>query len=264
MDTNANDAQPSIEKEIAAAEAELRAAQEKLEAAQAKASLEEDANEVDEAVQATVVEATVVESGPIELEAVPAPQTENQDPDWIPVASVGGQPHDAAQNQANTTQAQGQPASQVEANSYDPYQGASAQVSPSAEQPQGGYYWQQPQQGSGQYDYNGQYAAPQNPYAQPQQQYYQQPYAPVVAAKDHVAAGLLAIFLGSLGIHKFYLGYNTAGFIMLAVSILGGLLTFGLAAAVMGLIGFIEGILYLVKSQSEFEQIYVFSKREWF
>ena len=86
----------------------------------------------------------------------------------------------------------------------------------------------------------------------------------MVASKDHVAAGLLAIFLGSLGIHKFYLGYNTAGFIMLAVTILGGLITLGLAAAVMGVIAFIEGILYLVKSQSEFEQIYVFNKREWF
>ena len=115
-------------------------------------------------------------------------------------------------------------------------------------------------------DEHAQHAAPmgQQPYYQQQQQYYQQPYAPVVASKDHVAAGLLAIFLGSLGIHKFYLGYNSAGFIMLAVTILGGLITFGLAAAVMGIIAFIEGILYLVKSQSEFEQIYVFNKREWF
>ena len=45
-----------------------------------------------------------------------------------------------------------------------------------------------------------------------QQPYYQQPYSqPMVTTKDHVAAGLLAIFLGAFGIHKFYLGYNTAG-----------------------------------------------------
>lgn len=106
-------------------------------------------------------------------------------------------------------------------------------------------------------------APPQTP---PQQPYYQQPYyqPQYVQTKDHVAAGLLAIFLGSLGIHKFYLGYNTAGFIMLAVTTIGSLLTFGLAGAVMALIGLIEGIVYLVKSQSEFEQVYVFNKRDWF
>ena len=106
---------------------------------------------------------------------------------------------------------------------------------------------------------------PQQPYYGYQQPYYQQPYQrPVIATKDHVAAGLLAIFLGALGIHKFYLGYNTAGFIMLAVTILGSLFTFGLAGGVMWVIGVIEGILYLTKSQSEFEQTYVVNKREWF
>ena len=44
-------------------------------------------------------------------------------------------------------------------------------------------------------------------YSQPYGQPYQQPYAQAAPnTKDHVAAGLLAIFLGSLGIHKFYLG----------------------------------------------------------
>ncbi|MFR3273322.1 MAG: TM2 domain-containing protein [Slackia sp.] len=67
-----------------------------------------------------------------------------------------------------------------------------------------------------------------------------------------MAAGLLGIFLGSLGVHKFYLGYNTAGFIMLGVAILGGLLSFGIATSIVWLIGLIEGIIYLVKP-SEFE-----------
>ncbi|MEG1624267.1 MAG: TM2 domain-containing protein [Raoultibacter sp.] len=104
---------------------------------------------------------------------------------------------------------------------------------------------------------------PQTP---PQQTYYQQPYyqPQYVQTKDHVAAGLLAIVFGSLGIHKFYMGYNTAGFIMLAVTIIGSIVTFGLAGAVMALIGLIEGIVYLTKSQSDFEQVYVFNKREWF
>ena len=82
--------------------------------------------------------------------------------------------------------------------------------------------------------------------------------------KDHIAAGLLAIFLGALGVHKFYLGYNRAGFIMLATSIIGGILTFGLAASVMGVISVVEGVIYLVKSQSEFDRVYVHGSRDWF
>ena len=80
----------------------------------------------------------------------------------------------------------------------------------------------------------------------------------------HVAAGLLAIFLGSLGIHKFYLGYNTPGFIMLAVTIVGSIFSLGLAGLAMVVISIVEGVLYLSKSQTEFEQIYVFNKKEWF
>lgn len=145
------------------------------------------------------------------------------------------------------------------------------------------YYWQQsaqqgaPSQNTGstaQTAAQGQATPPgstQNTYQAPAGSAYQAPSQPQqaytysgTASKDHIAAGLLAIFLGALGIHKFYLGYNTAGFIMLAVTILGSLLTFGLAAAVMGVIAIIEGILYLVKSQSEFESTYVFNTREWF
>ena len=92
----------------------------------------------------------------------------------------------------------------------------------------------------------------------------QQTYAPYVATKDHVAAGLLAIFLGSFGIHKFYLGYNTAGFIMLGVTILGSIFTLGLAAAVMGVISLVEGIIYLTKSQGAFDAEYVYAHKEWF
>ena len=85
-----------------------------------------------------------------------------------------------------------------------------------------------------------------------------------IRQKDHVSAGLLAIFLGVFGIHKFYLGSNQAGFIMLAVSIIGGIFTFGLAAAVVWVIAAIEGIIYLSKSQTEFDQEYVLGRRDWF
>lgn len=119
------------------------------------------------------------------------------------------------------------------------------------------------QQSQGLWQANQAYSPPytQQPYGQP----YQQPYAQASpCSKDHVAAGLLAIFLGSLGIHKFYLGYNTPGFIMLAVTIVGSIFSLGLAGLAMVVISIVEGVLYLSKSQTEFEQIYVFNKKEWF
>lgn len=118
-------------------------------------------------------------------------------------------------------------------------------------------YAQQPGQAAYYSQSNGYYASTQGAYQVPYQQ-------PLVHTKDHVAAGLLAIFLGVFGVHKFYLGYHTTGFIMLGVTILGSLLTIGIAAGVVWLIGVIEGIIYLTKSQSEFEQLYVFNKREMF
>ena len=80
------------------------------------------------------------------------------------------------------------------------------------------------------------------------------------ASNKKLAAGLLAIFLGSFGVHKFVLGYNTAGLIMLLVTVL----TCGVAGFVMGVIGIIEGIIYLTKSPEEFESIYLQNSKEWF
>ena len=115
----------------------------------------------------------------------------------------------------------------------------------------------------------GQQPYAQQPFGAPQQPYGNAPYTPPsyaqpVVTKDHVAAGLLAIFLGVFGVHKFYLGYNTSGFILQAVTILGSIFTLGLAAGVMWVIALIEGIIYLAKSQSEFDAIYVANKKEWF
>lgn len=78
--------------------------------------------------------------------------------------------------------------------------------------------------------------------------------------KDKTAAGLLGIFLGALGIHKFYLGYTKEGVIMLVVS----LATCGIGATVMEIIGIIEGIMYLTKSDEEFQATYVDSYKGWF
>ena len=77
-----------------------------------------------------------------------------------------------------------------------------------------------------------------------------------------IAAGLLAIFLGALGIHKFYLGYTSAGIIMLLVTLLGSLVLIG--PLVMNVIALIEGIIYLTKSDEQFNLTYVAGERAWF
>ena len=84
-----------------------------------------------------------------------------------------------------------------------------------------------------------------------------------------VLAGILAIFLGSLGIHKFVLGYQQEGIILLVASIIGYaticLLGLGLLVlTVTGIIGLIEGIIYLTKTDEEFYRTYQVGKRAWF
>ena len=78
--------------------------------------------------------------------------------------------------------------------------------------------------------------------------------------KNKTVAGILGILLGSLGIHKFYLGYNKEGLIMLLVS----LLTCGVGATIMAVIGLIEGIMYLTKTDEEFKATYIDSQKGWF
>lgn len=79
-------------------------------------------------------------------------------------------------------------------------------------------------------------------------------------ASKKVAAGVCGILLGWLGIHKFILGYTSAGLIMLLVSVL----SCGFAAIVFYIIGLIEGIIYLTKSDEEFVRTYVDGRKEWF
>ena len=63
--------------------------------------------------------------------------------------------------------------------------------------------------------------------------------------RSRVAAGLLGIFLGAFGLHRMYLGYWRRGLTMLAITVVGGFFTLGLAALAMGLWGFAEGLLVL-------------------
>ena len=84
-----------------------------------------------------------------------------------------------------------------------------------------------------------------------------------VPSKDHIAAGILAIFFGLFGIHKFYMGYTNEGFIMLGVTIVGSLATFGAIALVVQLLAVVEGLIYLIKTQNQFELDYVYGSRKW-
>ena len=69
---------------------------------------------------------------------------------------------------------------------------------------------------------------------------------PVIAGeqKSKLAAGLLGIFLGYLGVHNFYLGYTGKAIAQLLLT----LLTFGIGATISSVWGLIEGILILTGS----------------
>ena len=70
----------------------------------------------------------------------------------------------------------------------------------------------------------------------------------MAGAKSKLAAGLLGIFLGGLGVHNFYLGYTKKAVIQLLVSLLGGLFTCGIATLGISIWGLVEGIMILTGS----------------
>lgn len=93
---------------------------------------------------------------------------------------------------------------------------------------------------------------------QGQQQQYQQPQVNVQVqapqyiqpvydqSKSKVVAGILGIFLGGIGIHKFYLGRIGAGILFLLFCWTG----------IPAIIGFIEGIIFLASSDDNFRAKY--------
>ena len=86
----------------------------------------------------------------------------------------------------------------------------------------------------------------------------------IPGAEKKIICGIFGILLGYLGIHKFILGYTTEGIIMLVVSIVLGIVTCGIGASVMGVVGLIEGIIYLTKSDEDFVNTYITNKKTWF
>ena len=88
-------------------------------------------------------------------------------------------------------------------------------------------------------------------------------------AGKKIAAGICGILLGGFGVHKFILGFNTAGAIMLSVYVICGILGACLVVPILGsiamqIIGLVEGIIYLTKSDEQFYQTYAIEKKEWF
>lgn len=76
-------------------------------------------------------------------------------------------------------------------------------------------------------------------------------------ADKKLPAALLAIFLGGLGIHKFYLGRTTAGIVHIVLSAFS-------CGGIGSLIGLAEGLIYLTKSDEEFVRTYVQGDKAWF
>ena len=74
---------------------------------------------------------------------------------------------------------------------------------------------------------------------QPQQM--QQGMAPMVGPKSKVAAGVLGILLGALGVHNFYMGHTGKGIAQLLIT----LLSIGFLSPVTAIWGLIEGIICL-------------------
>lgn len=85
----------------------------------------------------------------------------------------------------------------------------------------------------------------------------------------------MAILFGSLGVHKFILGYQKEGIILISCTVGGYILgvvgsmiligcVFFLLPMATSIIGIIEGVMYLTKSDEEFVNTYVTGRKPWF
>ena len=78
----------------------------------------------------------------------------------------------------------------------------------------------------------------------------------IPGAEKKLVAGIFGILLGGLAIHKFYLGYTKEGIIQIVITVC----TCGFGS----ILGLIEGIIYLTKSDEDFVATYVNAKKGWF
>jgi TM2 domain-containing membrane protein YozV len=83
-----------------------------------------------------------------------------------------------------------------------------------------------------------------------------QPALPPDVNSKKILCGIMGIVLGGFGIHRFLLGDTSGGIIRIVITIV----TCGIGS----LIGLVEGIIYLTKSDAEFYQTYMVEKKAWF
>jgi len=86
--------------------------------------------------------------------------------------------------------------------------------------------------------------------------------AQIPGADKKILAGILGIVLGGIGVHKFILGYNQEGAILAGAYVLGIIITMvtcGIGFPILlvpSIIGIVEGIMYLTKSDEEFVDLH--------
>jgi TM2 domain-containing membrane protein YozV len=74
-----------------------------------------------------------------------------------------------------------------------------------------------------------------------------------MSEKNKIAAGVLAIVLGGLGIHHFYLGNTNWGLIYLGVSIVGSFICVG--PFIIWILALIDGVKYLIADDAAFNEV---------
>jgi TM2 domain-containing membrane protein YozV len=77
-----------------------------------------------------------------------------------------------------------------------------------------------------------------------------------LGADKKLVAGICGILLGGFGVHKFILGYTTEGIIQIVITFV--------TCGVGSIVGLVEGIIYLTKSDEEFVRTYIQNKKGWF
>ena len=182
-------------------------------------------------------------------------QYDGQQHDGQQYSQPYGQQAGYRQAQPQAQPQQNQPQAQPQQNQQQPYdwqQTANGQPQ-YAQYPQYQQPDQQPNQQSNQTAYGQTYGQQPGQQAYDQYAYRQMPnpqpapqvvYAP--EQKSKLAAGLLGIFLGSLGVHNFYLGNTGKAVAQLLLTVLGCLVFIG--PAIAGIWGLVEGILILCSS----------------
>ena len=91
----------------------------------------------------------------------------------------------------------------------------------------------------------------------------------LVPVSKKIPAGVAGILLGAFGVHKFIMGFPRAGMTMLAATLIFRVLAWihvpfaGTIAWAIWLLGFIEGIIYLVKNDTDWYRDYVIKRQEW-